>query len=268
MPRLNGCVVGRVPHSSDEDSWSVANSALSGPFTVAAIGCDALSRDVICRILRGDGMVVNAYETIGSFSADGGSKPDCVIVDLSQQTVGITELLCILKERDVCAVPAIVAGSASVLSVVQFMKDGAADFLSTPFDDGQVKDRVRCAVVTGRCSRESGTQIMAARALLESLTPRERQVLDLLVGGRSNQDAGNELKISRRTVEMYRARIKAKFQTNNFTHVVHAVVAATQPVPKSAGDAKVTPIRLSPPSPRRRSGSARRSSGTSCAGGA
>jgi two-component system response regulator FixJ len=120
----------------------------------------------------------------------------------------------------------IITGQGNVSLAVRAMKAGAIDFLEKPFDDEAVLASVRRALLIGARARTSNTQTKAARGLLALLTPREQDVLNCLIKGRTNKITAYELAISPRTVEIHRARIMDKMKTSSLSDLVRVALAA------------------------------------------
>jgi two-component system response regulator FixJ len=106
------------------------------------------------------------------------------------------------------------------------MKAGAVDFLEKPFQEGQLLDAVRRALEESKRLREAESSSADAAARLATLTPREREVLDLLVAGLSNKAVANELGTSPRTIEVHRARVFEKLRAHSLPELVRLVLAA------------------------------------------
>ena len=120
----------------------------------------------------------------------------------------------------------VMTGHADVPRAVRAMKAGAIDFLEKPFNDAALLESIARALAAA--SRAHGDEELAAQARtrLEGLTERERQVLDLLVNGKSNKVIAYELDISPRTVELHRSRVMDKMRAGNLADLVRLKLAA------------------------------------------
>jgi two-component system, LuxR family, response regulator FixJ len=134
-----------------------------------------------------------------------------------------------------------------VETAVQAMKSGAVDFIEKPFNDEALLDAINAALALERGPIREREGVVAAR-LIAKLSPRERQVLDGLVAGRSTKQMAHDLGISARTVEVHRARMLARLGTHSLAEAIRlAVLAGLSP----------TDFENNPADRQRRSGASR-----------
>jgi two-component system response regulator FixJ len=119
----------------------------------------------------------------------------------------------------------VVTGHADVPLAVRAMKAGAVDFIEKPFDDEALISSVKRALAQAMSTREQASATQKASALIATLSARERQVLELLVAGRSNKVIAYELDISPRTVEIHRAHVMEKMEAKSLSDLVRAALA-------------------------------------------
>jgi two-component system response regulator FixJ len=112
---------------------------------------------------------------------------------------------------------------------VEAMKHGAFDFLEKPFREEDLLDRVRRALARDARIRKALSEHERIRAHLESLTPREKDVLNRIVEGKSNKVIGGELRISTRTVELHRARVMEKMRASSLAELVRMMIDVEGP---------------------------------------
>ncbi len=103
---------------------------------------------------------------------------------------------------------------------VEAMQQGAFDFLQKPFRDQDLIDRIQRALEKDRVSRDELTQRSRIRERRETLTPREREVLDLVTAGKPNKIMAADLGLSQRTVEIHRARVMEKMGASSLAQLV------------------------------------------------
>jgi two-component system response regulator FixJ len=150
----------------------------------------------------------------------------CVVSDVRMPGIDGIEMLRRLKAQH-CGFPVIImTGHGDVPLAVEAMKLGAVDFLEKPFDDNlliaMVESGLRRAEPEAR--NEALTREIAVR--VESLSPRERQVMDGLVAGLSNKAIAREYDISPRTIEVYRANVMTKMQAGSLSELVRLAMRA------------------------------------------
>jgi len=125
------------------------------------------------------------------------------------------------------ALPVIVmTGHADVPLAVEAMKAGAIDFLEKPFDDDHLLGVIRTALQRQESNAHQGAQAAEAQARVQSLSERERQVLEGLVAGKANKVIAYDLGISPRTVEIYRANVMSKMQAGSLSELVRMALQA------------------------------------------
>jgi two-component system response regulator FixJ len=178
-------------------------------------------RDSLCLLLKSVGLEGEAYESAADFLA--AYRPDrvsCLIADIRMPGMSGLELQRALSERHV-AIPIIfITGHGDVPMAVGAMKGGAMDFLTKPFRDQELLDRVNSALGRARADFEGQQQELAVRARYESLTPREAEVMQMVVQGCANKVIAMDLGVSQRTVELHRARVMQKMAARSLAELV------------------------------------------------
>ena len=122
----------------------------------------------------------------------------------------------------------LITGHGDIDMAVRAMKLGAVDFLTKPFNAQRLLDLVQDAVRESRQRPSPGMERGEALSRLETLTPRERQVFDLLVAGTSNKAIAVDLDVSIRTVETHRAHIMRKLNAQHLVDLVHVSLSSGQ----------------------------------------
>lgn len=183
---------------------------------------DPAMRDSLLTLLRGEGFRARAFAGAKEFlDALPDDKTACVITDIRMPQIDGVELIHQLHARRGDAWPIIViTGHGDVPLAVQLMKSGVVDFIEKPFDPHRILEIARGCILSLNvlgADREAREQAVAC---LETLTPRERQVFDALILGRSNKEIALELNISPRTVEIFRAKVMAKMQADSLSALV------------------------------------------------
>jgi FixJ family two-component response regulator len=117
-----------------------------------------------------------------------------------------------------------ISGHGDIPMAVEAIQHGAFDFLTKPFGDQDLLDRVQRALATDADNRKLLTQREVLRERLDSLTPREREVLGLVTQGKANKVMAGDLGVSQRTVEIHRARVMEKMGANSLAQLVRMTI--------------------------------------------
>jgi two-component system response regulator FixJ len=201
----------------------------SGEF-VHVIDDDDAVRESVAFLLRSANFEVKVYESAVAFlEAIKSGVSGCVITDVRMPGMSGIDLLRHLQGRKLGVPVIVVTGHGDVQLAVEAMKAGAVDFLEKPFDDERVLEAVRAALDTRTAEVVRTPEQDAIAARIESLSQRERQVLNGLVAGQPNKTIAYELGISPRTVEVYRANVMTKMQANSLSELVRMALVAGLP---------------------------------------
>jgi FixJ family two-component response regulator len=147
-------------------------------------------------------------------------QPGCLVVDVRMPGMSGLELQQQLNLRGSMIPVIFITGHGDISMAVEAMQHGAFDFLPKPFRDQDLLDRVQRALERDAVNRRSLGATENLRERLESLTPREREVLALVTGGKPNKVVAADLGVSQRTVEIHRARVMEKMQADSLAHLV------------------------------------------------
>lgn len=195
--------------------------------TVFVVDDDDGARDSLVMLLKSDGLVARPFASAHDFLAT--FEPEargCIITDLRMPGMDGIELLKALKGVN-CILPVIViTGHADVSRAVDAMKAGASDFIEKPFDSELILRAVRGCMEENDAAVDAGAARTKVLRRLDSLTARERQVLDLIVEGASNKVIAARLEISPRTVEIYRANVMSKMRADSLSDLIRSTITA------------------------------------------
>jgi RNA polymerase sigma factor (sigma-70 family) len=182
---------------------------------VFVVDDDAGVRKSICMALEAAQLAVRPYASAEDFLADyknglptgaGG----CLVLDLSMPGMSGLELLRHLRSQGMHLPVLIVSGTGTVPKAIEAMKLGVVDFLEKPADHRVVVQKVQEALAKDTMQRTSAAEIEAVRQRFAALTERERELLKLVINGRSNKQIAQDMGISIKTVANHRAHLMEK----------------------------------------------------------
>lgn len=197
---------------------------------VSVIDDDALVLRSLGRLLQSAGYAVQTFSSAEDFLVypDGGA-PGCIVIDLSMPGLNGLQLQQALSAKANRRPLVFISGQASVASSVGAMKAGAVDFLTKPIDATTLLGAVRSAIEKDRAAREIRATRAAIEDRLATLTPRELDVLELVVAGRLNKQIGAALGTAEKTVKVHRARMMRKMQVDSLADLVRLWTVTRQP---------------------------------------
>ena len=197
------------------------NSEIEEPALVYVVDDDRAVRDSLSLLLSSVGLENRVFESAADFLAGYDSdRVSCLVADIRMPGMSGLELQEELNSRRI-AIPIIfITGHGDVPMAVTAMKAGAMDFLPKPFRDQELLDRVNLALTQAREGFAEQQQEQVVRARYESLTPREAEVMAMVVEGCANKVIAMDLGVSQRTVELHRARVMQKMAARSLAELV------------------------------------------------
>jgi FixJ family two-component response regulator len=147
-------------------------------------------------------------------------QPGCLVLDVRMPGMSGIELQETLNRHGAVIPVIFITGHGDVPMAVEAMQAGAFDFLQKPFRDQDLIDRIQRALERDRASRTALTERSLIQERLQSLTPREREVLTLVTSGKPNKIMAADLGVSQRTVEIHRARVMEKMGASSLAQLV------------------------------------------------
>lgn len=148
------------------------------------------------------------------------AEPGCIVADLKMPRLNGLQLQEQLAARGVELPLIMISGHADVHSAVTAMRSGATDFLTKPFDPSELFDRIRSCLARDQQRVQQKLDNRDDQRRIDSLTPRERQVFDLLVRGLAGKQIAHQLGISYRTMEKFRANVMRKTEAGSVAGLV------------------------------------------------
>jgi FixJ family two-component response regulator len=197
------------------------------PATVFVVDDDDAVRTSLRLLLKSVGLPVetfaSAQEFLDAFDAD---RAGCLVLDIRMPGMSGLELQQRLNEIHAIVPIVFITGHGDVPMAVEAMQHGAVDFIQKPFRDQDLIDRINQALEKDRDNRAGLRERDAIRRRMQQLTPREREVLDLVTQGKANKVIAGDLNVSQRTVEIHRARVMEKMGASSLAHLVRMVIEA------------------------------------------
>ena len=189
--------------------------------TVFVVDDDADLRESLGWLFESAGLRVKSYSTAQEFLTDyKPEEPGCLLLDVRMPGLSGLDLQEELRRHGVPPPIIIMTGHARVPMAVRALKGGAIDFIRKPFSDQSLLERIRQAIDLDRRTRQVRMECTKFAALLTSLTPREREVMDLVIAGKPNKIIAADLGISPKTVEIHRGRVMEKMQVESVAELV------------------------------------------------
>jgi two-component system, LuxR family, response regulator FixJ len=193
-------------------------------FVVHVIDDDEAMRQSLAFLLDTAGLSPLTYESAPQFleSLDG-APAGVIVTDIRMPEMTGLELVRRLKARGAPHPVIMITGHGDVPLAVEAMKAGVVDFLEKPFDDESLLSAIRSAQEIG-AGESQDPERERIRSILDSLSPREHEVLDGVVDGKLNKVIAHELGISPRTVEVYRANVMSKTGARGLSELIRMVL--------------------------------------------
>ncbi|HWA48848.1 MAG TPA: response regulator FixJ [Dongiaceae bacterium] len=196
--------------------------AMPGDRLVFIVDDDEAVRDSLELLLESAGHLVKAFEAAAdALEFCRASSPACIVTDVRMPEMDGLEFQERLAASGIQVPVIVMTGHADVPLAVRAMKAGAVDFIEKPFSDDAMLASIEAAL-----KRRSSTIDPALMERLDSLTPREREVLELLVVGHPNKVIAHRLDISPRTVEIHRAHVMEKMKAKSLPELVRRAMQA------------------------------------------
>jgi len=193
--------------------------------TVFVVDDDEGVRNSLRFLLKSVGLqtqtLASASEFLDSYKP---SQPGCLVLDVRMPGMSGLELQQQLNLRGAVIPVIFITGHGDIPMAVEAMQQGAFDFLQKPFRDQDLIDRIQRALERDNRNRAALDQHAKIRERLDSLTPREREVLALMTRGKPNKIMAAELGVSQRTVEIHRARVMEKSGAASLAQLVRMVM--------------------------------------------
>ena len=193
---------------------------------IHVIDDDAAVRDSIAFLLETADLTARTWESAVAFLAEHERPAGCIVTDVRMPDMTGLELARRLRDSGSAEPVIVITGHADVPLAIEAMRAGVVDFIEKPFDDEVLLASIHRVLDQASKATSADAERREFAARLDSLSPRERDVVDGLVKGHANKVIAFDLGISPRTVEVYRANAMTKMQAGSLSELVRMVMTA------------------------------------------
>jgi FixJ family two-component response regulator len=192
--------------------------------TVCIIDDDEAIRESLRLLLYAGGMNSYVFESADAFLAE--ENPgnfDCMLLDIRMPGTDGLELFRILNRKHLTYPVIFITGHGDIPLAVSAIKLGAFDFLTKPFREGELLEKINLAIEHFQAAKQQMKELQELQARVDSCTPREQDVMRLLARGLANKGIAETLGISPRTVEIHRAHVMEKMSASSLPALVRMI---------------------------------------------
>jgi FixJ family two-component response regulator len=205
-----------------------------GDAIVFVVDDDAVMRRSLENLIRSVGLRVTAFASAQDFlRSDRPAVPGCLVLDVRLPGLSGLDLQRRMAEAGLDIPIVFITGHGDIPMSVRAMKDGAVEFLTKPFRDQDLLDAIHAALERARAAGAQRAEIEDLRARYRSLTPREREVMALVVAGRPNKQVASTLGTSETTVKIQRHQVMEKLGAGSLAELVRMADRLGTLTPKS-----------------------------------
>lgn len=198
--------------------------------TVFVVDDDDAVRDSLRLLLKSAGLQAEATASAPEFlETYDTSRPGCLVLDVRMPGMSGLEMQHELNLRGATLPVIFITGHGDIPMAVEAMQHGAFDFLQKPFRDQDLLDRVTRALARDSENRTRLRHTDSIRERLATLSPREREVLNLVTQGKANKMVAGDLGVSQRTVEIHRAHVMQKMEAASLAELVRMMMTVAPP---------------------------------------
>jgi len=200
---------------------------------IMVVDDDSGVRNSMRSLLKSVGLESALYASAQEFlAAYQPVQPGCLVLDIRMPGMSGLELQQQLNLRGAVIPVIFMTGHGDIPMAVEAMQHGAFDFLQKPFRDQDLLDRIQRAIVKDTEQRQTLGETARIKAHVESLTAREREVLDLMTQGKQNKAIAQDLGVSPRTIEIHRARVMEKMNAQSVAQLVRMMLDLQHATPR------------------------------------
>jgi RNA polymerase sigma factor (sigma-70 family) len=197
---------------------------MSGTPVVFVVDDDPSVRSSLKFLLSTVGLQVESFESANSFLREKPpDSPSCLVLDVRLPGLSGLDFQRELTARNIGIPIVFVTGHGDIPMSVRAMKAGAVEFLTKPFHDQDLLDAIHIALERDRVRREQEEEVANLRQRFQSLTPREQEVISMVVSGMLNKQISAQLGTSENTVKVHRSRAMGKMQAQSLPDLVRMI---------------------------------------------
>ena len=194
--------------------------------TVFIVDDDTEVRQALALLMESVGLHVQTFASADAYLEHfDPHAPGCLVLDVRMPGMSGLELQARLAAETMHPPVIIITGHGDVPMAVRAVQAGAVDFIEKPFNDQALLDSVHRALDIDARQRGRASRLAEVKSRLASLTPRERQVMQLVVAGKRNKVIALELSVSQSTVEAHRAKVMEKMQAQTLSDLMRMVLS-------------------------------------------
>ena len=198
-----------------------------GPPTVFVVDDDPAVLKSLSRLLRSAGLAVATFSSSRDFlDRHDPNTPGCLVLDVAMPGLNGLELQQALMARGHELAIIFLTGHGDIPMTVKAMKRGAVDFLTKPVDDDDLLKAIGDALEKDRIWRQARAEVAEIQQRLQTLTPREREVLQHVISGHLNKQTAADLGTAEKTIKVHRARVMEKMKVSSVAELVRLVERA------------------------------------------
>lgn len=199
---------------------------MSNQTSVFIVDDDHEVRDALQLLMESVGLQTecfgSAQEYLDRFDPQ---KPGCIVLDVRMPGMSGLDLQMRLAEERLCPPIIIITGHGDVPMAVRAVQAGAMNFIEKPFNDQELLDSVHRAIERDAQQRGDVSRLAEIEERYQRLTPREREVLELVIAGRRNKLIAAELGVSQSTVEAHRAKVMEKMEADTLSELMRMMLS-------------------------------------------
>jgi len=209
---------------ADEDTPQIDGAesvmATEGPI-VYVVDDDLSVREALRSLIRSVGLRCETFASAAEFLGHRRTKdPTCLILDVQLPDASGLDLVGVLDAEEAPIPIIFITGHGTIPMSVRAMKSGAVEFLTKPFREDDLIAAMRQALERDGSARQQRAELADVRARMQKLTPREREVLGLVVAGRMNKQIAAELGTAEQTIKQHRGRVMKKLEVDSVAELV------------------------------------------------